>query len=151
MSQIQHIVMEGDFTDFTLTEVLEVASLSRQLIQIVLSTSTHIQSKIMMKSGQILEVNTQSDQKGLQAFSLLLKEKFAFFQIIRIKRTRSLVQPLGSLVDLLKPQKIEKKPTYVKPEDPEKSPPPVLSDSLFGSTPEPVSYTHLTLPTICSV
>eukprot|EP00969_Alexandrium_andersonii_P324172 14323398-Alexandrium_andersonii.AAC.1 len=34
---------------------------------------------------------------------------------------------------------------------PRKEPPATCTEAIFGGSPGPVSYTHLTLPTICSV
>ena len=154
MNQVHHIVMEGDFKDFSLTEVLEVASLSRQLIRIVLSDTSDTQKSILMKSGQILEVNqATTSQQGIFAFQTLLKETFEHFKILRLKHKSVFTQPLGTLIDLLNhppillPQKEEKTRVQIGiPSLPSPPKMPFTSKSASQSSPFPSPLKSNPLP-----
>ena len=104
MNQQPTIIMEGNFNEYNLLELLEVTSLCRQLIQVTLIKSSNPQGLILMKAGQVLDAKVGSGQTGLFAFSTLLEHTFEAFKVLKFKSSGlKLPEPIGSLADLLLP------------------------------------------------
>ena len=124
MSDQAAVIMEGDFKDYTLHEVLEVTSLCRQLIKVVLSSANSPRGHLLLKAGQVLEATlVQSTQGGIQAFYKLLQGSFDSFRVLRFKNGAQLQTPIGSLVELMS----------------QSAPPPEPPPALFSPTPSSFS------------
>ena len=105
----QTLIMEGNFKEFSLAEVLEVTSLSRQLMKIVLQLSGRVEGIILVKSGQVLGVERGAVNTGFHALQSLFMTKLDQFQVFRMKSKEKLSAPIGSLNDLL--SKLSKTPS----------------------------------------
>ena len=103
MSTHGAVIMEGDFQSYQLSEVLEVAGLCRQLIQITLSHASASGGQIMMKAGQVLAASQPTLQRqGLHAFQGILSSEYESFQVLKLPKRELSEQPLGRLEALLK-------------------------------------------------
>ena len=97
----RNVVLEGNFDETNLLEVLQVVGLSRKVLEVVLSDSTGVLGAIVAKSGCLLDAQRlRPEQQGLDAFLSLYKDHGTRFRVV-MRTGHKLGESLGLLPDLI--------------------------------------------------
>lgn len=94
-------LMRGKFANFSIGEVLAVASLTRQNLTIALTLGGDPIGEIRVKAGRVMAARTSGGVDGLAAFRLLLESPGDGFAIVRFPPPDSYGEPLGTISALL--------------------------------------------------
>jgi len=94
-------VMEGAFSEVSIDEVLQVISLSRQVLEVVLSDDAGTVGTIVVKSGQLMDaVAIRQSLEGVAAFSWLVAHPGTAYSVLRRTGVKPDQAPLGHLATL---------------------------------------------------
>lgn len=94
----REIVMAGSLEEFPLVEVMEVVSLSRQLMEISLRGKGKTRGAILVKSGMVLVARTRRSGKDSEAaLQVLLKSPGDEFVVLLANWSKALPEPIMSV------------------------------------------------------
>lgn len=95
-------LLEGTFDDHSLDEVLDVLSMSRQLMQLAIRRADDSTAALVVKAGHVLGgVDHRSGMSGQQAFDALVADPGERFEVVRLKAPPALPASIGTLAELL--------------------------------------------------
>lgn len=95
-------LLEGTFSDHSLDEVLDVLSMSRQLMQLAVRRSDGSTAALVVKAGHVLGgVDHRKGTSGRQAFDDLVADPGERFEVVRLKAPPALPASIGTLTELL--------------------------------------------------
>ncbi len=99
MNVMDSVVMEGSFESYSLDEVLDVISLTRQCMEIVVEDGPH-SGRFLVRSGRLLDAESPPARRGRSAFCQLYASPGRTFVVYRRDGGGS-VTPIGALSDLV--------------------------------------------------
>lgn len=96
------LIMKGDLSEISITDVLGAFSLSRQLIELVLTDDSGIRGTILIKSGHLLSARSMAHgSQGKAAFIALLREPGTDVTAHAREQSVRDLRQIGKLTDLI--------------------------------------------------
>ncbi|HET9931507.1 MAG TPA: AAA family ATPase [Polyangiaceae bacterium] len=105
-------VMRGLLREFDFGQVLQVAGIGRQYMEIEISDQNAVVGTIVVKSGKVVSAETPN-ARGRDAFFQLFGRNDGEFEVFRMQTPEVLPEPVGAVSDLL-----EEAYDYLKQVDP---------------------------------
>ncbi|MFZ5895886.1 MAG: AAA family ATPase [Myxococcota bacterium] len=93
-------VMRGHLREFDLGQVLQVAGIGRQYMEVEIRDESAVVGTIFVKSGKIVRVDTP-DAQGREALFRLFRRSDGQFHVFRMDTPEALPEPLGGVSGLL--------------------------------------------------
>lgn len=95
-------LLEGTFSDHSLDEVLDVLSMSRQLMQLAIHRADNTIAALVVKAGHVLgAVDHRAGVSGPQAFEAIVADPGERFDVVRLKAPPALPAAIGTLAEML--------------------------------------------------
>ncbi|MGC4090713.1 MAG: AAA family ATPase [Polyangiaceae bacterium] len=93
-------VMRGRLQEFDLGQVLQVAGIGRQYMEVEIRDESSLIGTIFVKAGKIVRVDAP-DSQGREAFFRLFRRNDGQFHVFRMDTPESLPEPLGGVSNML--------------------------------------------------
>ena len=96
----ERAILEGNVSEWPLTDVLQVMSITRQQMKLTVMQGSAVFGSLTMKSGMVLHVAC-GEATGAEALSALRAHTSGSFRVVEQRGVQAPAQPVGSLQALL--------------------------------------------------